>query len=429
MDHRSDALIAFIAELLGHSFVLDAMQTTAADTWAHVEELIEEHRQREGATHAADRPLLSRLSQAVPSVSSFLTPLPLRAAWMAYDAKYRVSRRRFVPPGFDDIRHVLNLAQVMALQQTDLRLVTFDGDCTLYKDGRDFSDEKLARYISLLLQRGVAVALVTAAVYQYDAVRYMGRLCGLLSYFQQCDLPADAAARFWVLGGESNYLLSCEAAQDEKGEAVYVLRPRPELWEPLWSPDEAAVRTLLDTAHQVIEAAATELQLRCRIIRKPRSVGLVVGGKEGKARCPQGSGSSTLRAELLDEVVLRLQAELRELSYRSPVRLPPYCAFNGGNDCWVDIGSKREGVAGLCQLLHLPAQSVLHVGDQFLGTGNDYAARDVCPCVWIIDPTETRQVLKHVLKEALGMDRAALKDPRKSHSNSGGDVAINDLAY
>lgn len=49
--------------------------------------------------------------------------------------------------------------------------------------------------------------------------------------------------------------------------------------------------------------------------------------------------------------------------------------------------------------------------------------------MWIIDPTETRQVLKHVLKEALGMDRAALKDPRKSHSNSGVDVAINDLAY
>jgi hypothetical protein len=35
---------------------------------------------------------------------------------------------------------------------------------------------------------------------------------------------------------------------------------------------------------------------------------------------------------------------------------------------------------------------VLHVGDQFLNTGNDYAARDVCPCVWIVSPTETRQV-------------------------------------
>ena len=70
---------------------------------------------------------------------------------------------------------------------------------------------------------------------------------------------------------------------------------------------------------------------------------------------------------------------------------PPYCAFNGGNDCWVDIGSKREGVAGLCQLLQLPPQSVLHVGDQFLNTGNDYAARDICPCVWIVNPTETRQ--------------------------------------
>lgn len=55
---------------------------------------------------------------------------------------------------------------------------------------------------------------------------------------------------------------------------------------------QAAVCELLDTAQRVIEEAATELQLRCRIIRKPRAVGLVPGGMSGKAMCPQGSGSN-----------------------------------------------------------------------------------------------------------------------------------------
>lgn len=72
----------------------------------------------------------------------------------------------------------------MAYKNSKLRLITFDGDCTLYSDGRDFDDDKLARYIALLLKNGVSVALVTAAGYAYDAPKYMGRLRGLLTYFK-----------------------------------------------------------------------------------------------------------------------------------------------------------------------------------------------------------------------------------------------------
>ena len=238
------------------------MPTTAGDTWTHVEELVDEHREiaqaraKQDTSQARGKRAASRLSQAVPSVSNFLTPLPLRAAWLVYDAKYMVSKRRFVQPGFDEIRHVLNLAQVMALRDTSLRLITFDGDCTLYSDGRDFSDDKLARYISLLLTQGVAVALVTAAGYGYDAPRYMGRLRGLLAYFKTHALPDEAARRFWVLGGESNYLLCCEAVRAAEGGVEYVLQPKPELWAPLWTPDDAAVTPLLDVAQRVIEEAA-----------------------------------------------------------------------------------------------------------------------------------------------------------------------------
>ena len=34
---------------------------------------------------------------------------------------------------------------------------------------------------------------------------------------------------------------------------------------------------------------------------------------------------------------------------------------------------------------------------QFLKTGNDLAARDTCPCIWITNPRETGKVLQYVL--------------------------------
>ena len=115
-----------------------------------------------------------------------------------YDAKYRVSCRRFVQPSFNEIRHILNLAQVLAMRETKLRLVSFDGDCTLYSDGACFSDRKLARFITLLLKNGVHASLVTAAGYGHDCSRYAARLSGLLEYFAHLQLPAEVVERFWV---------------------------------------------------------------------------------------------------------------------------------------------------------------------------------------------------------------------------------------
>jgi hypothetical protein len=34
---------------------------------------------------------------------------------------------------------------------------------------------------------------------------------------------------------------------------------------------------------------------------------------------------------------------------------------------------------------------------QFLNTGNDIAARETCPCIWIVNPRETGKVLQHVM--------------------------------
>ena len=44
----------------------------------------------------------------------------------------------------------------------------------------------------------------------------MRRLAGLFAYFELHQIAADVAARFWVLGGECNYLLACEAYVSEE---------------------------------------------------------------------------------------------------------------------------------------------------------------------------------------------------------------------
>merc|ERR1711957_423692 len=96
------------------------------------EELVEEHRNIEDSSQ-------SRLKHVVPSVGMFHTPLPTKKAWEVYDAKYCASRRKSVAPSFNEIRHVLNLAQIMAVAD-ELEVVSFDGDQTLYSDGQNFSN-------------------------------------------------------------------------------------------------------------------------------------------------------------------------------------------------------------------------------------------------------------------------------------------------
>lgn len=65
--------------MLMHSFVLDALDTTGADTFTHFEILIDEHRRMEEAESSDGRP--SRLKQLVPTVGTFHTHLPLRRAF------------------------------------------------------------------------------------------------------------------------------------------------------------------------------------------------------------------------------------------------------------------------------------------------------------------------------------------------------------
>lgn len=74
----------------------------------------------------------SKLKLLVPSIGTFFTRLPLADAFRYQDRKRFISSRRFVPPSFNDIRLILNTAQIMGVTSAGpVDLATFDGDVTL----------------------------------------------------------------------------------------------------------------------------------------------------------------------------------------------------------------------------------------------------------------------------------------------------------
>ena len=195
--------------MLQHSFVLDALETTGADTFSHFEILVEEHRRL--GEHSAQP---SRLKQLVPTIGLFQT------TFLKYNEKHKLMKRKHIQNSFNEIRHILNLAQIMALRSTtplddkpegelgsiddisllkssnleDMeeelpetngppgqlngpKLISFDGDQTLYSDGANFEENpQLANYLYLLLRHGVYVAIVTAAGYECQVEKYEFRI-------------------------------------------------------------------------------------------------------------------------------------------------------------------------------------------------------------------------------------------------------------
>ena len=150
--------------------------------------------------------------------------------------------------------------------------------------------------------------------------------------------------------------------------------------------DEDNIQSLLDIAETSVHNAIKELKIRGKIIRKKRSVGLIPNPNDAIPR------------EALDETVLSVHGVLNE-HVKASGKLP-FCAFNGGRDVWIDVGNKRVGVDVLASYLGINYRETIHVGDQFLNTGNDFAARSVCPCIWITNPDETTYILKSILRLA-----------------------------
>lgn len=104
-----------------------------------------------------------------------------------------------------------------------------------------------------------------------------------------------------------------------------------------------------------------------------------------------------LSREQLEETVLVVQ---RILEMSDAGKRIPFCAFNGGNDVFVDIGDKSWGVMA-CQSYFggIEGSRSLHVGDQFLSAGaNDFKARLASTTAWIANPAETVNLLDEILE-------------------------------
>lgn len=258
----------------------------------------------------------SKLKFLVPSVGIFFTPLLLEKAFIYQDARRRISSRRFVAPSFNDIRLLLNSAQVMSLiRNGPLQLITFDGDVTLYDDGQSLSEENLViPRIIQLLKRGIKVGIVTAAGYT-EASKYYSRLQGLLEVVRHAVLAYTISnPHLVVIGGESNYLFSFDISSEHLLKSI----PR-EVWmlDEMKQWTEYEITMLLDIAEAALNECVSSMALSADVLRKERAVGIVQKVEPG---------SRKFTREQLEETVLITQQTLEMSAVGKRV---PFCAFNG----------------------------------------------------------------------------------------------------
>src|SRR6476661_5057097 len=120
---------------------------------------------------------------------------------------------------------------------------------TLYADGQDFNqDSQLATQLLTLLEKGIYVAIVTAAAYANEPLKYEKRLKGLLEAFKSSSIPPANLEKFHVLGGECNYLFQ----YDSKKQGLSYIEPDTIQSEARasWVKDTPAIKALLDVAEE-----------------------------------------------------------------------------------------------------------------------------------------------------------------------------------
>ncbi|GIL80770.1 hypothetical protein Vretimale_9127 [Volvox reticuliferus] len=337
---------------------------TCEEVMLKMERWIAEHRQD---------PKRSRLRRLIPGIGAFFTPLKLVEAFREYDAFFALSRRKYIPPNFAELRHVVNISQVHASADT-LKLITFDADGTLYADGAHMEqDNQMIAHIINLMRSNVQVAIVTAAGYPGEPEKFEKRVMGLLEAFRKLKLPAEVTNRFHIMGGECNYLLRVRPG-DKRLEFV-----QDNDWKTptMTSWKEEDITALLDEGEAMLQEGAKRLNLAVNVIRKNRAVGIVP--------------TQPTIYEVLEDIALTIQTQL--------VAKVPFCAFNGGNDVFVDVGNKLLGLEALMKYLRVTPPEVLHVGDRFTDSGNDVATRDICSVLWVANPEETGFFIKMLLKD------------------------------
>lgn len=401
--HRKDAFIDWIKNLLSVPFVLHSTsQGSSSKThfdylqiFKNIESLIDEKLSTQVTSNSK-----SRLERLVPTIGTFFTSLPVSEAFIIEDNKRAISQRLMVSPSFNDIRHILNTAQILQLAKANnLKLITFDGDVTLYEDGGSMTMEnKSATRIIQLLKRHICVGIVTAAGYD-DSELYESRLFGLLRQLElRDDITLEEKQKLTIMGGESNFLFQ----YNEINGHGYFRRIEEAYWMPKsiqeWSISD--INATLDLVENCFKSLKISLKLpdETKIIRKKKAVGLVPGefydtelGKNIKL---------FLQREALEEIVLNIQSCLELFEPASRLK---FSCFDGGNDVWCDIGGKDIGIQ-ILQTFYDPETPImpfetLHVGDQFapIGSANDFKTRLSSCTSWIASPQETVNLLDDLL--------------------------------
>jgi IMP and pyridine-specific 5'-nucleotidase len=172
----------------------------------------------------------------------------------------------------------LATAQLLALTNsaspnTKLKLITFDGDVTLYPDGSTLLPENpVIPYLLDLLSQGIHIGIVTAAGYpDRNGAEYTRRLTGLLTAVANSSLTPQQKDHLAILGGECNYLFRYNGTTDQLewvDESVWKLDVM-ESWET------KDIETLLDIAQEALHGVAQSMRMKVQIIRKPRAVGTI----------------------------------------------------------------------------------------------------------------------------------------------------------
>ena len=178
-----------------------------------------------------------------------------------------------------DIRRILATAQLLALTSsaspnTRLKLITFDGDVTLYPDGSILLPENpVIPYLLDLLSHGIHVGIVTAAGYADRSGReYIRRLTGLLDAVAKSSLTPQQKNNLAILGGECNYLFKYNGTTNQLEwveETIWIL-DEMESWQP------KDIETLLDIAQEALHDVAKSMRMKVQIIRKQKAVGNIL---------------------------------------------------------------------------------------------------------------------------------------------------------
>lgn len=186
---------------------------------------------------------------------------------------------------------------------------------------------------------------------------------------------------------------------------------------------ESRIQSLLGRAELVLSERIKSLHLPAIVLRKERAVGII-----------PTSPTIKLPRESLEEIVLAVSKVLETSSPNPPPSLIngntttsasankiPFCAFNGGNDVFVDIGDKSWGVRCVqkyfsdqdngCERPIYPYRTI-HVGDQFLSSNgmNDFRARTVATTAWVASPVETVGLLDEILAVIAAMRKSSRGD-------------------